>query len=467
MKSYFFNAEPTTDLSTHPSGYDREYDADDYAAFFTPFFSDAGVMAGTDTDACKVVVVNRSTLRVCAGAVYVKGRMARFDGTETITATANCKVVARMNKTADVRSFQLITVPTLTQTEDVYDLELASVTTKAVPGGYEAQVTDTRTFLAYMGQPAYYPPDSDNLPYVLWSYALGFPLTAEQRHMVESNPSLMGVFNASLGAAKAVSVAFTAAEWKNGSLTIPQNRHGRQSDKFSYTLRHRRSDGYLSGSTWAALMTTVGYDAASGNVTLKCEDPFDGEIVFVGAAVGAGSVDMLTVNSAVDVAIREIEAAARLVDEAAQRADASKTTAGTHAGAAKVSEGRARAEADRAAAEADRAALEKARAAAEADRSTGQAGRSETEADRAEAAANRAQAEAESVTVPAAVGVYNVILTDRVTNRRYALIVESGVLKLLGVADTLDATEMLLVDSGSGVAYGLIVEDGTLKLQEG
>ena len=84
----------------------------------------------------------------------------------------------------------------------------------------------------------------------------------------------------------------------------------------------------------------------------------------------------------------------------------------------------------------------------------------------AEASANRAAAEAERVTVPAAVGVYNVVLTDRVTNERYALIVENGHLAILGVSNTLEATDMNLIDTATGTAYELTVESGRLNLKE-
>lgn len=84
----------------------------------------------------------------------------------------------------------------------------------------------------------------------------------------------------------------------------------------------------------------------------------------------------------------------------------------------------------------------------------------------AEESANRAQAEAERVTVPAAVGVYNVVLTDRVTAERYALIVENGRLSLLGVSETLEATDMNLIDSATGTAYAVVVESGKLILEE-
>lgn len=112
--------------------------------------------------------------------------------------------------------------------------------------------------------------------------------------------------------------------------------------------------------------------------------------------------------------------------------------------------------------EADRAQAEAARAAAEAVRV------SETEGvvARAAAEANRAQAEAERVTVPAAVGVYNMILTDRVTGGRYALLVENGKLALLSVSETLEATDMNLIDTATGTAYNVVVENGKLSLEE-
>ena len=70
------------------------------------------------------------------------------------------------------------------------------------------------------------------------------------------------------------------------------------------------------------------------------------------------------------------------------------------------------------------------------------------------------------MTVPAAAGVYNVILTDRVTAERYALIVENGRLAILGVSETLEATDMNLIDSATGTAYAVVVESGRLALKE-
>lgn len=95
-----------------------------------------------------------------------------------------------------------------------------------------------------------------------------------------------------------------------------------------------------------------------------------------------------------------------------------------------------------------------------------QADRSQTEADRSNSEANRAQAEADRSTVPAVAGVYNVILTDTVTGERYALIVENGHLAILGVSETLEATDMNFIDTATGTAYELIVESGRLNLKE-
>ena len=88
------------------------------------------------------------------------------------------------------------------------------------------------------------------------------------------------------------------------------------------------------------------------------------------------------------------------------------------------------------------------------------------DADNAQYYANLAQAEADRATVPAVSGLYNMILSDRVTGDQYALIVEYGVLKLLGVSSGLTATELELADLATGAGYSLVVESGVLKLQE-
>lgn len=84
----------------------------------------------------------------------------------------------------------------------------------------------------------------------------------------------------------------------------------------------------------------------------------------------------------------------------------------------------------------------------------------------AQAWAEKAQAEAERATVPAVEGVYNIILKDRATGDKYALIVEGGALKLLGVDYDTVTENPVLIDSTSGVAYEMIVENAVLKLME-
>ena len=105
-------------------------------------------------------------------------------------------------------------------------------------------------------------------------------------------------------------------------------------------------------------------------------------------------------------------------------------------------------------------------AAESAQEASGSAQAAEDHAQSAEYYAGLSQAAAEGIAIPAVEGVYNVILSDRVTGDRYALIVESGVLKLLGVSGGLTATELELPDLTTGTGYALVVEDGTLKLQE-
>lgn len=85
------------------------------------------------------------------------------------------------------------------------------------------------------------------------------------------------------------------------------------------------------------------------------------------------------------------------------------------------------------------------------------------------AAANSAalaRAEADRATIPAVAGVYNTILTDSVTGERYALIVENGRPALLGVSETLEATDMVFIDHATGSSYIMGVENGRPYIQE-
>ena len=79
-------------------------------------------------------------------------------------------------------------------------------------------------------------------------------------------------------------VSFTASQWTGEdtkTLTIPKTSHGRQSEKFGYTLYHLVS-GVYKRSTWAVLCTDVSYDTDTQAIVLTGEDAYDGKIVFLG-----------------------------------------------------------------------------------------------------------------------------------------------------------------------------------------
>lgn len=183
------------------------------------------------------------------------------------------------------------------------------------------------------------------------------------------------------------------------------------------------------------------------------------------------------------------EAAKQDVDRAVSAAEQAEASAGRAAQSeSKAAASEAAAQAARTGAEAAQTAAQTAQSGAEQAKSSaayhasaaadsallaqswaegGTGVRSGEDTDNAEYWANRAQAYAEQTGTPAVVqGVYNYILTDRETGERYALLVEGGVLKLLGVSETLDAVEMTLVDAATGASYTLIAETGVLKLQE-
>ena len=107
-----------------------------------------------------------------------------------------------------------------------------------------------------------------------------------------------------------------------------------------------------------------------------------------------------------------------------------------------------------------------ARAAESALQAEQRAKEAQDEAREAETQANRAQAEADRATVPAVAGIYNIIIPDRTTGEKYAVLFEGGKLYLLGVAATMQATDFVLVDSASGKNYRLGVENKLLIVEE-
>ena len=80
--------------------------------------------------------------------------------------------------------------------------------------------------------------------------------------------------------------------------------------------------------------------------------------------------------------------------------------------------------------------------------------------------ADRAQAEAERASVPAVEGVYNIILQDRTTNAKYAVIAENGVLTLLAVSTGVVSQNVNVVDPDTGKVYQLYASGGSLAIEE-
>lgn len=206
MRGLFFNAQPTTDIMAHPSGFDREYDNDDFNRYMGVFFGN-GIFVREDADACKVTA-SGLRLDVTPGIALLDGGQCHFEPGDGLTISQGdglYSVMCRRNNAAAVRAFELVAIkgveayPAPVREGDIYDLCLAHV---QVAGGV-ATVTDTREdgelcgFAALTGQPPYYPPDEANLPYILWLYVLGLPMTPEQKAAVESNPSLMEIFEQS------------------------------------------------------------------------------------------------------------------------------------------------------------------------------------------------------------------------------------------------------------------------------
>ena len=169
-------------------------------------------------------------------------------------------------------------------------------------------------------------------------------------------------------------------------------------------------------------------------------------------------------EAATEESVRAAQVAAEQAEQSAQNAADSAAQAEASGASAAGSAAQAERSAASAAIDADVAADSATAAESWAQGGTGT--RPGEDTDNAEYWASRAQAYAQQDSVPPVEGVYNVVLTDNVTGGRYALVVNNGVLTLLGVSDTLESTNMTLVDGATGVAYDLIVESGVLKLEE-
>lgn len=136
--------------------------------------------------------------------------------------------------------------------------------------------------------------------------------------------------------------------------------------------------------------------------------------------------------------------------------------------AAAASKSEANAKASESAAKSSEIEAKKSQQAA-ADSAAGALASRNAAADSAQAAskeADRAQAEAERATVPTAEGVYNLILEDRATGEKYAIIVENALLSLLSIQTEVDPRDINVVDQTTGKVYRLRVESGAMYYEE-
>ena len=103
--------------------------------------------------------------------------------------------------------------------------------------------------------------------------------TGEGYNGAFTGPQIDEAIGKALGSG-ARTVSFTSSQWSGGALRIQAANHGMQSDTFGFVLRHLVS-GVLKSGTWAAMGTGVSYEAASGDVVLTSDAPYDGSITFI------------------------------------------------------------------------------------------------------------------------------------------------------------------------------------------
>lgn len=72
-------------------------------------------------------------------------------------------------------------------------------------------------------------------------------------------------------------ISFTSGQWSGGTLRIRADAHGMKNGLRAFQLFHQ-VDGALSVNTWAVRCTDVIYESSTGDLVLKCEDAYAGQI---------------------------------------------------------------------------------------------------------------------------------------------------------------------------------------------
>lgn len=150
MRGYFFNAQPTADTDKYPSGFDREYDANDFNRFMGVFFTN-GIFIYGNADACKVTASKRK-LTITPGIVLVDGGQCHFEEGDglTLDGVGLFSVMCRRNNSGGVRGFELVAVkgesayPAPVREGDLWDLCLAHVAVTEIGETVTVTVVDTR-----------------------------------------------------------------------------------------------------------------------------------------------------------------------------------------------------------------------------------------------------------------------------------------------------------------------------------
>ena len=154
-RALFFNACPD---AQSPTGYDRNYDADDISQFFSALIS-TGVVKGLD--GLKVSAGGGMEVRVNAGKAVINGKPYTNDNYKaftvptapTVTTARKDAIVLRFDNSVNAREISAVyrqgdasgAIPTITRNNTVYELMLATITVgQNVTAITDNNITDLR-----------------------------------------------------------------------------------------------------------------------------------------------------------------------------------------------------------------------------------------------------------------------------------------------------------------------------------